>query len=35
MDVFLAPSAELRVQVGDRVVAGETVLAVLRDSRAG
>ena len=35
MDVFLAPSAELKVKVGDRVVAGETVLAVLRDSRAG
>ena len=29
MDVFLPPRAELRVHVGDHVVAGETVLAVL------
>jgi phosphatidylserine decarboxylase len=29
MDVFLPPHAELRVAVGDRVVAGETVLARL------
>jgi phosphatidylserine decarboxylase len=27
MDVFLPPEAELQVSVGDRVVAGETVLA--------
>ena len=32
MDVFLPTSAELRVRVGDRVVAGETVLAVLRSA---
>jgi phosphatidylserine decarboxylase len=30
MDVFMPPDAELRVRVGDRVVAGETVLASLR-----
>jgi len=35
MDVFLPPSAELKVNVGERVVGGETVLAVLRDNRAG
>jgi phosphatidylserine decarboxylase len=29
MDVFLPPHAELRVGVGERVVAGETVLATL------
>ena len=29
MDVFLPPSADLRVQVGDRVRGGETVLALL------
>jgi phosphatidylserine decarboxylase len=29
MDVFLPPDADLRVQVGERVRAGETVLAVL------
>ena len=29
MDVFLPPSATLRVKAGDRVVAGETLLAVL------
>jgi phosphatidylserine decarboxylase len=34
MDVFLPPDAELRVRVGDRVVAGETVLAVLRSAGA-
>jgi len=31
MDVFLPPSADLRVRVGDRVRGGETVLAVLAD----
>jgi phosphatidylserine decarboxylase len=35
MDVFLATSAELTVTVGDRVIGGETVIAVLRDDRAG
>jgi phosphatidylserine decarboxylase len=30
MDVFLPPDAELRVSVGERTVAGETVLATLR-----
>jgi phosphatidylserine decarboxylase len=30
MDVFLPPDAELRVSVGERVVGGETVLAILR-----
>lgn len=30
MDVFLPPTAELRVRVGDRVRGGETVLAVLK-----
>lgn len=34
MDVFLSISAELRVQVGQRVIGGETVLAVLRSDRA-
>ena len=34
MDVFLPTTAELRVRVGERVVAGETVLAVLRSARA-
>lgn len=29
MDVFLPPSADLRVRVGDRVRGGETVIAVL------
>ena len=29
MDVFLPPSAELRVSVGDKVVGGVTVIAVL------
>jgi phosphatidylserine decarboxylase len=29
MDVFLPPHAELRVGVGERVIAGETVLATL------
>ena len=29
MDVFMPPRAELRVAVGERVVGGETVLAVL------
>jgi phosphatidylserine decarboxylase len=35
MDVFLPPTAELKVQVGQRVIAGETLLAVLKDERAG
>jgi hypothetical protein len=30
MDVFLPTSAEIRVQVGDMVRGGETVIAVLR-----
>jgi phosphatidylserine decarboxylase len=34
MDVFLPPDAELRVSVGERTVAGETVLATLRRSGA-
>ena len=34
MDVFLPPGAELRVTVGQTVVAGETVLAVLQNTRA-
>jgi phosphatidylserine decarboxylase len=34
MDVFLPTSAELRVRVGDRVIAGETVLAALRSAGA-
>lgn len=34
MDVFLPPAAELRAAVGDRVVAGETVLARLRGDGA-
>jgi phosphatidylserine decarboxylase len=34
MDVFLPPSADLRVHVGQTVVAGETVLAVLQSARA-
>ena len=29
MDVFLPPDAELRVSVGDRTIAGETILATL------
>jgi phosphatidylserine decarboxylase len=29
MDVFLPPDARLRVEVGQRVVAGETVVASL------
>ena len=32
MDVFLPMDAELRVSVGDRVVGGETVLAILRST---
>jgi phosphatidylserine decarboxylase len=32
MDVFLPTDAELRVSVGDRVVGGETVLAILRST---
>lgn len=34
MDVFLPVDAELRVSVGERVVAGETVIATLRGDRA-
>jgi phosphatidylserine decarboxylase len=34
MDVFLPMQAELRVNVGDRVVGGETVLATLRSAGA-
>lgn len=34
MDVFLPPDARLRVQVGQQVVAGETILATLRSERA-
>jgi phosphatidylserine decarboxylase len=34
MDVFLPPDAELRVAVGDRTVAGETVLATMGSSGA-
>lgn len=34
MDVFLPPRAELRVAVGQAVIAGESVLAMLRTSRA-
>jgi phosphatidylserine decarboxylase len=30
MDVFLPTGAELRVSIGDRVVGGESVIAVLR-----
>jgi phosphatidylserine decarboxylase len=35
MDVFLPTQAELRVQVGQSVVGGETVLATLRSPDAG
>jgi phosphatidylserine decarboxylase len=34
MDVFMPPTAELRVRVGEHVVGGETVLAVLRGASA-
>ena len=34
MDVFLPMEAELRVQVGEQVVGGETVLATLRSASA-
>jgi phosphatidylserine decarboxylase len=34
MDVFLPPDADLRVRVGDYVVGGETVLAILRSDGA-
>jgi phosphatidylserine decarboxylase len=34
MDVFLPLHAELRVGVGDRTIAGETVLATLRSAGA-
>jgi phosphatidylserine decarboxylase len=35
MDVFLPMTADLRVGVGHAVIAGETVLAVLDETRAG
>ena len=35
MDVFLPMSATLKVAVGQRVIAGETVIAVLDDADAG
>ena len=35
MDVFLPPDAELKVSVGQHVVGGETVLAVLRPRETG
>ena len=34
MDVFLPPDAELSVSVGERVVGGETVLAILKAAGA-
>jgi hypothetical protein len=34
MDVFLPPDADLKVRVGDRVVAGESILATLKTDRA-
>jgi phosphatidylserine decarboxylase len=34
MDVFLPPDAELRVSVGERTIAGETILATLGPSGA-
>lgn len=34
MDVFLPPDAELHVGVGDRVIAGESVLATFRSAGA-
>jgi phosphatidylserine decarboxylase len=34
MDVFLPVSADIQVKVGQTVVAGETVLAVLHSIRA-
>ena len=34
MDVFLPTTAELKVSVGERVIGGETVLAVLRSRHA-
>ena len=34
MDVFLPIDAELRVAVGEQVVGGETIVAVLRSARA-
>jgi phosphatidylserine decarboxylase len=34
MDVFLPIDAELRVTVGQQVVGGETIVAVLRSARA-
>lgn len=35
MDVFVPTTAELKVGVGQRVIGGETVLAVLRSDHAG
>lgn len=35
MDVFMPHDAAIRVQVGDRVIGGETVLATLESSSAG
>lgn len=35
MDVFVPPSADLRVEAGQTVVGGETVIAVLQAGRAG
>jgi hypothetical protein len=29
MDIFVPPSADIRVSVGDRLRAGETIIAVL------
>jgi phosphatidylserine decarboxylase len=34
MDVFLPTTADLRIEVGQRVIAGETILAVLDDTGA-
>jgi len=30
MDVFLPPSAELKVKVGDKVIGGVTVIAIFK-----
>ena len=34
MDVFLPPDAELRVSVGERTIAGETILATMGSAGA-